>query len=389
MIIDKTAGTSGQPPLAGVKQPIPASAAIVKVGTVLDVVVFARLGNQQYDLRSNHLRLLASSEQALQTGTRQQLLITGIRPDGSVTARPVQVSSTFAHELSPMILQRLGSATAPQNLVQLIQQLGQNPGSLGSLYAQLVAILPKRQERMDAHSLRKWLVESSGLSSTATAGAPAGNAQKADLKTLLLTLMSENVSPRGIPEAGAKVSLPPGYSAWSEEVTELFRLGSGASTSAQTGSLYQALQGALSRLESQQLLYLQAKHEGFFQLLFDIPVLGQDRDHVWQGCIQRDSDRDQSALKDAREERWSVCLSTELQGLGLIAIRLQYSMSETEIVFYSTQGNVCEQISPLLEPFSRRLQQLGLPLPRLSICHGRLPEQFQPQLDIDRMEIIA
>lgn len=402
------------PTLAPVERPQQTPLAIQRVlpaiasGAVLNVVVAGALRSGAYELLVSGQRLTALSEHKLDIGGQYRLQVTGFDQSGHAILRPLPAPPS---PLQAALQQRLTTQLEPSRLLHAIYTLMQSDTPLAQS-REVAAFIGAFAQRRDvtngdrlAGRMRDTGLFFESLLSQAKGISPS------DLKGLLLKL-SAFLSTKAQPGmGGTSTSIEEGDAPPSRQ-SLLAPSSRPAFTPLSANSLYQsvgaapqrpfsfagvhlvtemldldsvtglkrAVDGAISRIEAQQLLSLQAQHQQQTFLLFEIPVVDRDQLATWHMHIRDESRHDPNNAEEDDNKRWTVVLAVELPAIGPLSIRLNHGEEATEVTFYSERQAVCGAIDNILPQFTRRLEALGFNSVQLTCCCGKLPEAAEPDV---------
>lgn len=135
--------------------------------------------------------------------------------------------------------------------------------------------------------------------------------------------------------------------------------------------LLQQVDGALSRMQSQQLQSLQTEQQGRHVWLMELPVRHEDGVDLFDLRIQRDGQN-----KEGREqsESWSMTLAFDLEGLGAIRVKVSLHNEAITANFWAEQPETRRLFHEHIEYLRSRLNQSGLEVEELSCKCGIPPE---------------
>lgn len=381
----------------------------VSVGAVLNVLVARELQSGTYELLLGNQLLKASSSQSLAVGQRYNLQVAGFEKSGQVMLRP---ALELPSPLQAAIHQRLTAQMDPGRLLQALFTLVQTgaPLAQSSEMSSLVANFAKRRDITDPKRLTE-KIQNSGLFSEHLAGT-GGNKPAPDFKQALAQMsgwlaaramqkgaeMREKegelrVSGGAAPSSSrAPYSTEP-YVATPQSASSVYRrVKSGdnrpfpfsfSSRMTETldlesiSGLKRAVDGAISRIEAQQLLLVQAQNQQQTSMLFDIPVMDRNQLSTWNFHIR---DEANDLTDNEREKVWTVVLAVDLPAVGPLSIQLRHSHGATGITFYSEHAPVCRLIDQAAENFTQRLADLGFSGVDVSSHLGNLPENQEPEI---------
>ncbi|MFT5605364.1 MAG: hypothetical protein ACI9G5_002334 [Paracoccaceae bacterium] len=392
----------------------------LSVGAVLNVLVASQGKAGAYELLANGERLYALSQQKLDIGGTYRLQVSGFDKSGQLVMR---VLSDAPSAIQSALQQRLASQIEPGRLLQAVFTLIQTGSQLAQHpeFANVVAAFSQRRDISSGARLNE-RVQSSGLFFEHLLHL-SGDKPPADLKGALLVLREwlavrlRQTSPNksvavSLPSDDGDASVYRSFVAPSPAKHPIpLPLASSAYTNAQSTDkrpfsfvpqatavaevldlttlqgLKHAVEGAISRIEAQQLLSLQAQHQQQTFLLFEIPVVVRDQLSTWHFNIREEPSKNENSDDDSKS--WTVVLSVELPVVGPLSIHLTHSEQATKITFYSERIPVCGLIDAAIPDFVERLERLGLAGVSLSSQLGKLPANQEPNIDYPSVHATA
>ncbi len=396
------------------------------VGTVLKVLVAGEAKSGAYQLLANGERLSATSQQKLDVGGTYQLQVTGFDKSGQLVMRVMPETPTL---IQSALEQRLSFQLEPARLLQVLFSLVQT-GSPIAQHPELANLLSAFAQRRDISSGNRLSerIKNSGLFFEHLLQL-SSDRPRSDLKGALLMLrewlatqirknsasgnatlsiMSEEGDADSLNLRGATASsahsplskppspLPAGSTAYANTQNadkRPFSFVSNASAAAEAldlttiQGLKRAVDGAISRIEAQQLLSLQAQHQQQIFLLFEIPVVVREQLSTWHFNIREELD--ENGDDESQAKSWSVVLAVDLPAVGPLSILLTHSKEATSVTFYSERRPVCGLIDAAIPEFERRLEKLGLSGLSLSSQLGKLPASEEPNIEYPKVHATA
>lgn len=400
----------------------------LSAGAVLNVLVAGESKSGAYQLIANGERLYALSQQKLDIGGTYQLQVSGFDKSGQLVMR---VLTDAPPAIQGALQQRLTQQLEPGRLLQTLFTIIQTGSPLAQHpeFTNFLAALAQRRDISTGARLNE-RIKSSGLFFEHLLQM-SGDKPSTDLKGALLVLRewlaARLKQPRSngsgavsiqneegddgnyrllgaAPSSQPLLSKPPlprpptllplpnaAYANTQDATKRPFSFNSLAAAETldltTIQGLKRAVDGAISRIEAQQLLSLQAQHQQQTFLLFEIPVVVRGQVSTWHFNIREEPDEDSTA--DAQSKTWSVVLSVELPAVGPLSIHLTHSRQETTINFYSERRPVCGLIDSAIPGFVNRLENLGLDGVSLSSHLGKLPASQEPDIDYPSVHATA
>ncbi len=376
-----------------IKQVLPAVAS----GAVLNVLVSKQFQAGLYEILLNGQKMTARSQHFLEPGQNYRLQVSGFDSNGQMVLRSLPGQT---HTQDSALQQRLATQVDPERLFQALHASVRAEGVLPKEIAALAAAFVQRREITSAKRLVE-RIRQSGL--FFERGVRSGSALPSDLKGILQKVSEwlgqqerQGLSDTGLVRPGYTGSSTDGegelafsgrkpfttYATVSQEHKRPFSFKHSHSMmelselTTITG-LKKAVDGALARIESQQILAHQAQQQHQVYLLFELPVLDRDTLGIWRFYV-----RDEAKRNDSNEEEkcWTIICSVNLVNVGPLAIRLTYAQETTSVTFYSESQQVCGLIDQTLPAFTDRLHGLGFTGVALATMLGRLPENEEPNI---------
>lgn len=205
--------------------------------------------------------------------------------------------------------------------------------------------------------------------------APAGAALPAQLATALAA-----AAPRapftatpvdvGVPLQRGQPPLPP---------LTLARVLKGQELTMTPRELQLQAEGALARVQLNQLSSLPQERQPGMEWLVELPVRRQQETDIWNLRISRDPERDTGRGPADGAAGWSVMLAFDLPGLGPMQTRVNLRGEQISAQFFSQTPGILSLIREHLPMLQARLRQAGLQIDELSCHHGQIPAPITPQ----------
>lgn len=136
--------------------------------------------------------------------------------------------------------------------------------------------------------------------------------------------------------------------------------------------LLRHVEGALARVQLNQLSSLPVDRQLAPEWLFELPVRRDNETDIWSLRISRDQARDKNAAENSAPD-WTVMLAFDLPGLGPMQTRVDLRGDQITAQFFSQTQGILPVISEHLPLLKARLQQVGLQVNDLSCHHGQIP----------------
>lgn len=225
--------------------------------------------------------------------------------------------------------------------------------------------------------LRENVANSAPATSRAAASAPAtAQTSAAQLSSQLASSLASSVRlPPGMlsdPSAPLQRGMPP----LPVPLAALAQLAkSGAPLTAQ--ELLRHVEGALARVQLNQLSSLPVERQLAPEWLIELPVRRDTQTDIWSLRISRDPDGDKDTVPGTAPD-WTVMLAFDLPGLGPMQTRVSLRGDRVTAQFFSQTQGMLPVISEHLPLLQARLQQVGLQVDDLSCHHGQIPAPASP-----------
>lgn len=138
-------------------------------------------------------------------------------------------------------------------------------------------------------------------------------------------------------------------------------------------------EGALARVQVNQLSSLpQDRHPGM-EWLIELPVRRDQEVDVWNLRISRDPERGPGRETGESTGGWSVMLAFDLPGIGPMQTRVNLRGERISAQFFSQTAGVLPLVHEHLPLLEARLRQAGLQIEELSCHHGQIPPAATPK----------
>jgi hypothetical protein len=140
--------------------------------------------------------------------------------------------------------------------------------------------------------------------------------------------------------------------------------------------LLRQVEGALARVQLNQLSSLPQERAQPPEWLIELPVRREGETDVWGLRISRDPERDGG--RDAGRDGdggpgWTVMLAFDLPGIGPMQSRINLRGEQVGAQFFSREPGILPLVAEHLPLLQARLQQAGLRVADLTCHHGQIP----------------
>ncbi len=338
------------------------------VGQILQATVVSRTGADTFLLRSGGNAFEARSALTLSPGQTLQLQVAPGGDSGTTILRilppPAPQEPALAQALRQALPRQTDIAAALQRLMTDLAGAaaeGESHAGLRALIAKIMAALPDTHTLTEPETLRRAVANSGTLLEARLAHGSACDPQllAPDLKANLLRLAAQL---KGRSASPLDPSHAPGATASHPDAPPL-----------PTGArdLAQHVDGALARIQINQLASLPAERDAPPTLVVEIPLRHGDQLH----SLRLRFEHERNALGgDAKALPWSVLIELDPPGLGPIRARVTAQAREVSAAFWSEQAQTAVLLRDNLATLEEGLQREGLRCRELA-CHvGTGPE---------------
>jgi len=135
------------------------------------------------------------------------------------------------------------------------------------------------------------------------------------------------------------------------------------------GALLQDVEGALARVQLQQLASQASEGEQRHVWLLEVPIRRDGVADVWQFRIQRDAE---DGSEDADGGGWTLELAFDLDGLGPVRARMQLQAGHISTRFWAEWAATAGLFRGALHELRTMLEAAGVPIGTL-VCHNGTP----------------
>ena len=154
-------------------------------------------------------------------------------------------------------------------------------------------------------------------------------------------------------------------------LTQTATLAAQLSTHQALAELLRSVEGGLARVQLNQLVSSTPEEDGKRTWVMELPVRGDGQLDNIQLCIQKETKH------QTREKTvfWTVSLSIEPKGLGLIQVRIRFSDNVISTHFWSENAQTTQFIQAHLPVLKHRYQEVGLSVGTINAHEGNAPVQ--------------
>lgn len=142
------------------------------------------------------------------------------------------------------------------------------------------------------------------------------------------------------------------------------------------GELLRQAEGALARVQLNQLSSLPQERAQPAEWLIEMPVRRDGETDVWGLRISRDPEREGGRDAERAPDDgpgWTVMLAFDLPGIGPMQSRISLRGECVSAQFFSRQQGILPLVAEHLPLLQARLQQAGLRVSELTCHHGQIP----------------
>lgn len=132
-------------------------------------------------------------------------------------------------------------------------------------------------------------------------------------------------------------------------------------------------EGALARVQLNQLSSLPLERQPGMEWLIELPVRREQETDIWNLRISRDPERDGERGPAENAGGWSVMLAFDLPGIGPLQTRVNLRGEQISAQFFSQTPGILALVREHLPMLQARLRQAGLQIDELSCHHGQIP----------------
>lgn len=139
------------------------------------------------------------------------------------------------------------------------------------------------------------------------------------------------------------------------------------------GDLQRFAEGALARVQLNQLSSLPQERALLPEWLFELPLRRDNETDVWGLRLSQDPEQRRDNQPDSAPS-WSMMLAFNLPGLGPLQTRVSLRGDRVTAQFYSQTQGILPLLAEHLPRLQARLQQAGLNVEELTCHHGEIPK---------------
>jgi hypothetical protein len=137
--------------------------------------------------------------------------------------------------------------------------------------------------------------------------------------------------------------------------------------------------GALARVQLNQLSSLPQERQPGMEWLIELPVRREQETDIWNLRISREPERDGERAQPDETGGWSVMLAFDLPGIGPMQTRVNLRGEQISAQFFSQTPGILSLVREHLPFLQARLRQAGLQIDELSCHHGQIPAPVAPK----------
>lgn len=136
--------------------------------------------------------------------------------------------------------------------------------------------------------------------------------------------------------------------------------------------------GALARVQLNQLASLPQERQPGMEWLIELPVRREAETDVWSLRIGRDPERGEERAAGGTGGGWNVMLAFDLPGIGPLQARVNLRGEQVSAQFFSRTPGTLALVQEHLPVLQARLRQAGLRIDEISCHHGQIPPAATP-----------
>jgi hypothetical protein len=344
-------------------------AAPLKLGNIIEVIVQARLGGNQFLLQrlpgGETLSAFSHIDLPLSQRIQIQVVHLGSAPELRILPVPTQAEAVVPQALRELLPKQVGIGELIKSLELLSRTNSSNlPDSVRLAIENLTAAIPKTKQLFTPKGLQDAL-RNSGLFLEATLAANLTNKNPFfgnDIKARLLSLLA--AVQESVPSTSEgtsalqlqKNSLPPGSADFSQSVPEIEN-GNSNSEIIDLDKLVLKTEGALAKVIIDQLAS-QPQDNGVVTMQLTIPF----KEGNYQDTVQLVINSDGSATCNDENplSSWTAAIELQPPGIGKFNAHIVWNGSRIDTTLWSDREETQVLMQSHCELFRARLKQVGL-----------------------------
>lgn len=333
-----------------------------RVGQVLDAVVVSSAPDGRATLRIEGTLVQAQTTVALSAGQPLHLKVVTdggqpvlkvVQPAVPPAAPPATDAATLTQALRAALPRQQPLGPLLADLSALVAQTGSKPQGVPAPIVELargiLAQLPTAPQASTPDGLKRALRQSGTFLEAGLARPPAASEQPpapADLKAGLLRLVAELRTQTPVQGPANPIS---------------------AASPSGAPALLDKIEGALARIQANQLNSLVAETTDKPAWLVDLPVRQGDRVDVFRLRVEEDR---AARRGEAESAPWSVWLDFDLAGLGCVRAQVRAQGESVSASFWTEQDGAAALFSRHMDVLHRELTAAGLSVGQLAAQAG-------------------
>lgn len=391
----------------------------LKLGQLLNALVLERVAVDKTTLLIQGAKVAVETGIALQAGEQLRLRVERLTPVVHLKIIPAQTSPTPLRNtaLLSALPRQLPLAAVMNNLLGgLFLPDHTTPAALRTSAHALLTNLPRVQDVTQATTIRETLLRSgtfleSRLAHTNLSSDPSPGWVNTDLKVLLLKLRASlpvalhgSNQTRGANTNPATDSRQPSATTSTVPSGQQGPLSSAPLTGKSTPAiptppaarspeaslpserilaLIQQTEGALARIQLNQLNSLPTQEHAQARWHIEIPVLNDNQFHSLSLDIEHDAKRKSKHAEDS----WTAMLSVDLGDLGWLRAKLQLQQGRLNATLWAEQVYTADLAAVHLDSLGNALCAAGVQLDGIHCHHGRPAEPSESRSQPPLIEI--
>ncbi|NOY62000.1 MAG: flagellar hook-length control protein FliK [Gammaproteobacteria bacterium] len=145
------------------------------------------------------------------------------------------------------------------------------------------------------------------------------------------------------------------------------------------GQLMEQVEGALARIQVNQLSTLQADGSAANLLTVELPLQHKERTDLLQIRFQRERNGGNGADDDKETPRWSALVALDLPQLGPLYARVSVVGEQVSTLFWAEQAATVTRLNGYLDELRCGLHAAGLDVAELRCRQGKPPQPGAPE----------
>ena len=353
----------------------------LEIGQLLSAIVLEPAKAGKTKLLIQGTRVAATSAAPLQPGDQLSLRVARLAPVIHLKIVPDTTNPNLVRQqaLLKVLPRQIPVVEVMNNLVtNVLPPVNKTPPGLQAAARTLLENAPRIENLTQPNTIHQTLLRSghffeSRLARAVIAPGTATGWLNTDLKALFVRLRSALALSPPVPSKTPRPA--PGHR------TEV---NAGAGTE-RIPALIQQVEGALARIQLNQLSSTPTPDQTIDRWYIEIPVLTDGRFHSVTLDIERDPGNQTRGASDA----WTVSLSVDLGEAGWLHARLQLHGGELSTTLWAERASTAELVEQRLGRLAKALSASGLELNSIRCHHGRPVDSRGPRVNEPLLRVSA